>query len=99
MKLIMVKAEETISLCTMVCGLVLLFVLLMVGCSNSRITQENYGKIEVGMKYSEVVAILGEPTNCSSVFSATNCIWGNATRSIDVSLIADQVVFLSSKGL
>lgn len=83
---------------TLLCGaLVLWFVLPMAGCS--KITQENYSRIKVGMEYAEVVAIVGKPANCSSVFNATTCTWGNERRSIDISFIADKVVFLAGQGL
>lgn len=77
--------------------MVLWFVLVAGGCS--KITQENYGKIKVGMEYGTVVEIIGDPANCSSVFNATKCTWGNATRSIDISFVAEKVVFFSGKGL
>jgi len=76
---------------------VLALLLLLAGCS--KVTQENYAKIQVGMRYADVVAILGEPARCDSVLSATYCMWGSAKRSIDVSFVADKVVFLKSSGL
>lgn len=86
----------------MLSSLIILSVIILVisslsGCS--RITQENYNKIKVGMEYDEVISILGKPTSCSSVFKATNCAWGNEKRSIEISLVTDRVVLLSSKGL
>jgi hypothetical protein len=71
--------------------------LVMLGCSN--VTQGNYNKLAIGMNYEEVVDILGKPDECKSVFSARNCTWGGSAKSITVQLVADRVVFLSSKGL
>ncbi|MFO7840232.1 MAG: DUF3862 domain-containing protein [Desulfosalsimonadaceae bacterium] len=33
---------------------------------NSRINQENYNRLEVGMEYGKVVELLGEADNCNS---------------------------------
>lgn len=40
--------------------------LLLAGCGSS-ISQENFDKIQVGMSQDEVTAILGKPTEASSV--------------------------------
>ena len=98
MKHVLKSAEKKVSSRSIIFGAVLfLFVVLTAGCS--KITRDNYSRIQVGMEYSEVVAIIGEPTSCSSIINATHCTWGNAKRSIDISLVADKVVFLSSRGL
>jgi hypothetical protein len=39
----------------------------LLGCLGSKITQENYDKIQNGMTMEQVVAILGEPTSNDSV--------------------------------
>jgi hypothetical protein len=46
--------------------LALLLLALLVGCG-SKITQENFEKIQVGMSEDEVTAILGKPTESSTV--------------------------------
>ncbi|HEY3074346.1 MAG TPA: outer membrane protein assembly factor BamE [Burkholderiales bacterium] len=43
----------------------LLLILLLAACS--KITQENYQKIEEGMTEGQVIAILGPPTESSSM--------------------------------
>ena len=81
-------------------GLILFVVsslLFCLGCS--RVTQENYDKLSVGMDYAEVVKILGEPSECKSILNAKNCTWGDSSKRITVKLIANKVVFLTSEGL
>ena len=81
-------------------GLIVLLissVLMCFGCS--RVTQENYDKLSVGMDYEEVVKILGQPSECKSILNAKNCTWGDSSKRIAVKLIANKVVFLSSEGL
>jgi len=41
--------------------------LFLLGCIGSKITQENYDKIQNGMNMEQVVAILGEPTSNDGV--------------------------------
>lgn len=47
-------------------ALVLVLLLCLAGCG-SKITQENFDKVQVGMSQDEVTAILGKPTESSSV--------------------------------
>ncbi|MFZ5798151.1 MAG: hypothetical protein ACYCYR_10750 [Desulfobulbaceae bacterium] len=75
----------------------LLCCLLLVACS--RVTNENYRKIRVGMTYPEVVQLLGEPAKCDSLLTARSCTWGSKGKTIDIQFVADQVVLFSSKGL
>ena len=74
-----------------------LVMLALLGCS--KLTQENYDKLSVGMDYGAVVALLGEPDECKSVLNAKNCTWGDASKNITIKIVADKVVFLSSTGL
>jgi hypothetical protein len=67
------------------------------GCS--KINQEHYTKIKIGMEQKDVVVILGNATKCDSVLGASNCIWGDADKNITIKFIADQVMFTTSKGL
>jgi hypothetical protein len=51
---------------TLVGVVTLLLAVLLVGCG-SKITQENFDKVQVGMSQDQVKAILGEPTESSSM--------------------------------
>lgn len=79
-------------------GLTLVIVLGLLGCS--KITQENYAKLEMGMDYAKVVEILGEPTKCESILAAKNCTWGKEEeKNITMQLVGDKVVLFQGHGL
>jgi len=67
------------------------------GCS--KVTKENYEKLELGMEYSEIAALLGNPDSCKESVVVKNCIWGNETQNIKVNLFGNQIVVISSTGL
>lgn len=75
----------------------LIFSVVLVGCS--KLTQENYDKIEVGMDYQQVMVVIGKPDKCDAAFGTKNCIWGNEKRNITIKFIADKVVLPTMKGL
>jgi len=78
----------------------LLALILSVACiSCSRVNNENYRKIEVGMEYSNVIDILGKPTECDAVLNAKGCSWGTQSKSISIQFVADKVVFFTSTGI
>ncbi|MCP4023112.1 MAG: outer membrane protein assembly factor BamE [Desulfobacteraceae bacterium] len=74
----------------------LLFVSL-VGCT--KLNQDNYNKIKVGMDYPQVIQIIGKPDKCDAALGTKGCIWGNDQKNITIQFIADKVVFSSMKGL
>jgi hypothetical protein len=77
---------------------VIIFVsLFTLACS--KVTQENYEKIKLGMAYEEVVDILGRAQECGSSIGMTNCRWESNGKYIRVQFIADKVVLFSAKGL
>jgi len=65
----------------------------------SRVTQENYQKLELGMDWQAVTELLGEPDHCKAVLNAKSCIWEDGERAITVRFIGDNVVLFSSEGL
>jgi hypothetical protein len=75
----------------------LLLLALLVACS--KVTNENYRKIQVGMEYPRIVLLLGEPARCDALLNAKSCTWGGKDKTIDIQFVADKVVFFSSKGL
>ena len=82
------------------CGVVLLIVTVVLFTGCSKVNQENYAKIEIGMSYDDVVAILGEAAACESLIPGTqSCDWGKEGRVINLKFAADNVVFRSAKGL
>lgn len=71
--------------------------LAVVGCS--RLTQENYDRIAVGMSYDEVVELIGTPEACDDVMGVRSCTWGDETRSVKVNFLAGEVLLYSSTNL
>lgn len=80
-------------------GLIIIASLLFTLAACSKVTPENYRRIQVGMEYSGVTAILGEPSRCDSVLTVKTCDWGSKNRLITVRFVGDKVVFFSSKGI
>jgi hypothetical protein len=75
----------------------LIAVALVVGCS--KINKENYDKIQMGMTYDEVEALLGTPDEAKDVMGTKSCVWGKAPQTISIKFIGDKVVFHSAEGL
>lgn len=71
--------------------------LLMLACS--KLTLENYNKLEVGMRYDEVVSLLGPPAKCDDVMGLRNCSWGDEKHSVNVTFAADKALVFSAENL
>jgi hypothetical protein len=90
----MTNCRPIIAIILIIC---LVPMLILLGCS--KINQENYDKLKVGLEYDEVLKILGKPDNCKSVLNMKNCIWEESSKIITIIIVADKVVFLSSQGI
>ena len=77
--------------------LTLLTVLALTACS--RLTEENYRKLSVGMTYDEVEALFGKPTRCDDLLGLRKCVWGDESRSVTVNFVADKAIVFASNGL
>ena len=68
----------------------------LVSCSGLKISQENFEKIQTGMSLAQVTAILGEPTESSSVdvavFSGTVSKWRAGGITITIQFVNGKVV-------
>ena len=67
------------------------------GCG--KVKRENYDKLKTGMKYQEVISIIGEPDKCDAALGIRTCVWGNETKNITVTFMGDKVFVPSMKGL
>ncbi len=76
---------------------VLLAAVVLGGCS--KVTKENYDKLKVGMDYSEITQIIGNPEHCEEAMGAKSCDWGDDDVGISVKFVADKAVFFSNQGL
>jgi outer membrane protein assembly factor BamE (lipoprotein component of BamABCDE complex) len=83
-KLALVLAAALITVALAACG------------EKSRINAENFEKVRTGMSQTEVRAILGEPTESSSVdvavFAGANSIWKWQDTTIAVQFVNGKVI-------
>jgi hypothetical protein len=93
------KGQRTMRRTTLLAIMALCMALLFLAIGCSKITNENYAKIETGMSYDEVVAILGPPDEVDDVLGTKSAVWGKDPKTISIKFIADKVVFRSAKGL
>jgi len=63
------------------------------------VTKENYDKLKMGMEYSEVSALPGNPDTCTETMGTKSCIWGKEDKNITVNFLADKTVVFSNKGI
>lgn len=71
--------------------------LMLLGCS--KLTLENYNKIEPGMHFDEVTKLIGQPEKCDDLMGVRNCTWGDDKRSINVTFAGSKVLLFSSSNL
>lgn len=79
-------------------ALAALFGLLLAACG-SKLSLENYNKLQVGQSYDEVQQIIGEPTRCDEVLGVRTCVWGDEQHGISVNFVAGKVLLLSARSL
>ena len=74
-------------------ALTLIALLLLAACS--KITQENFAKVQDGMSEPEVTTLLGSPTSSSSVqvlgISGTHSLWEGSDAVISVRFVNGKV--------
>ena len=71
--------------------------LFLSGCS--KLTKENYDKIETGMYYNDVVQLIGKPEECSDTLGLSSCKWKNGDAIVKISFISNQVTLISGRQL
>ena len=66
---------------------------LLIGCS--KISQDNYQKIQPNMTMQEVIAILGEPTHTENIsiagISGASAAWQDSSGEIAIQFLNDRV--------
>lgn len=76
-------------------AMVILASALLVGCG-SKVTQENFDKIQTGMSREDVKAILGEPTESSGVsvgaISGDSWVWKTDGTVITIQFVGGKVL-------
>ena len=77
-------------------ALIMVICMSLASCSGFKISQENFEKIQTGMSMAQVTAILGEPTESSSVdvavFSGTVSKWKAGGVTITIQFVNGKVV-------
>ena len=73
-------------------GCVLLF-----GCS--KLTNENYSKIRIGMSFGQVTELIGKPKSCDDVIGVKSCRWGEGSASVSINFVGDQVVLHTAENI
>jgi len=76
---------------------VVIFLLPLAGCS--KVTQENYAKIKMGLAYDEVTKILGSPTNCKKALGIERCVWQDEDKEINIKFAGGKAILYSKKNL
>ncbi|NMG37408.1 hypothetical protein GRF61_23410 [Azoarcus sp. TTM-91] len=71
--------------------------LLLGGCT--KLTAANYERLKIGMSYTEVKALFGDPSGCSDLLTVKTCTWGDENRHVTVNFVADQVVLFNGANL
>jgi len=77
--------------------MIALVLLIFTGCS--KVSKENYDKIQVGMSYTQVSDILGKANTCDALIGMSDCTWGDEKQYIKIKFVADKVMLIHSKGL
>jgi len=76
-------------------AMILLCATFLLGCS-SQITQKNFDKVQSGMTQEEVTAILGDPTESSSIgfgpVGGTTSTWKANGRTITIQFVNGKVI-------
>ncbi len=78
--------------------IVLGVLLILAGCS--KLTQENYDKLEMGMSQAEVEDVLGSAERCSRSLGTQSCMWGDEEdKHIKVMFMNNKAVTFSYEGI
>ncbi len=68
---------------------------LLISACSSKITAENFGKIQTGMSQQEVVAVLGEPTQSNAFdiagLSGATATWQEGDTAISIQFFNGKV--------
>ena len=69
--------------------------LLLLSACDSKLSEENFDQIENGMPREDVIALLGKPTETSSLelagVSGTSAVWDDGSKRITVQFINNKV--------
>jgi hypothetical protein len=73
---------------------------LLIGLSRcSKMTAENYAKLQTGMSFAEVNAILGSPQSCDEALGFRSCQWGDEKSNVTARFVGDKLVLPPRKSV
>jgi len=72
------------------------FILSLAGCS--KVNNENYQKLQVGMTYREVSAILGKPFKKAESLNYIMYVWRDKDKKVKIKFTDERVISFSKKG-
>ncbi|MEC5398339.1 hypothetical protein [Uliginosibacterium sp. H1] len=78
-------------------ALPLLSLLALSACS--KLTLANYDKVQLGMSFDEVKALIGEPGECSDALMVRNCVWREGEASVSVSFVGNKATIFTADKL
>jgi hypothetical protein len=66
----------------------------------SKLTKENYDKLEMGMSQQEVEAVIGSADNCSKTMGTLACTWGDENaKHVKIVFMGDKAITFNYDGL
>jgi len=74
-----------------------LIALALTGCS--KLTMQNYQKLQTGMTQQEVEALIGSPGSCDETLGIRACTWGDEARNVKANFVAGKLVLMSAHNL
>ncbi|MCV2885920.1 DUF3862 domain-containing protein [Aestuariibacter sp. AA17] len=68
------------------------------GCT--KLTQDNYDKLSMGMSQEDVERVIGEADKCETMIGTVDCYWGEKdARYINIKFVAGNAVYFSHNDL
>lgn len=77
--------------------MIALIALALTGCS--KLTMQNYQKLQTGMTQQEVEALIGSPSSCDETLGIRTCVWGDEARNVKANFVAGKLVLMSAHQL
>ena len=66
----------------------------------SKLTKENYDKLEMGMSQEEVEAVIGSADNCGKTMGTLACTWGDENaKHVKIVFMGDKAITFNYEGL
>ena len=66
----------------------------------SKLTKENYDKLEMGMSQEEVEAVIGSADNCAKIMGTLACTWGDENaKHVKIVFMGDKAITFNYDGL